>query len=283
MARTALKAFPYPVAGYDFSATALQKHWSRLHRGDCEPFPAPSALTKLVETCPKLAPSLTLDRAAEALQAAWRAFHRGDFQDAERRGLSIGKLGFNVANKAANIRATYLETAEKKKSAAFLETAHRAEELQRHAPSVPNAWYLYAQALGRYAQQISVMSALAEGTAGKVKASLEKTLELEPHHADAHIALGVYHAEVVDKIGGLVGRLTYGVSTDAAVKHFQKALKLNPDSAIARIEYARGLAMMFGNTKTAQMTRLYDQASKCTPADAMECLDIELARAQLPG
>lgn len=87
--------------------------------------------------------------------------------------------------------------------------------------------------------------------------------------------------ELIDKMGSLVGSLTYGASTEAAVKHFEKALKLNPDSAIARIEYANAMPMMFGDAKKTQVRRLYEQASKCIPADAMERLDVELAQAEL--
>lgn len=76
----------------------------------------------------------------------------------------------------------------------FLEVARRAEELQGIAPRSPNAWYHHAQALGRHAQGVSVIDALTQGVASKIKESLEKTLKLEPHHAEAHIALGAYHA-----------------------------------------------------------------------------------------
>jgi hypothetical protein len=65
------------------------------------------------------------------------------------------------------------------------------------------------------------------------------------------------------------------------VKHFVTALKLNPHSAIARIEQANGLLKMFGRRKEAEATRLYEAAAKCTPMDAMERLDIELARSEL--
>ncbi|MGZ6007014.1 MAG: hypothetical protein ACXWKS_06110 [Rhizomicrobium sp.] len=279
MAKRAAK--PQLATEYDFPGGALQKHWPRLHKGDCEPYPAASSLKPLIALHPKLKPAMPVDKAAETLQAAWRAYHRGEFQEALRLGLSVGLLGYNVANKAANIHATYLETAARSKLAAFLASARRAEELQKHAPTLPNAWYLHAQALGRYSQKISVIKALSEGLGGKIKASLDRTLALEPRHADAHIALGAYHAEIIDKIGGLVGRLTYGASTDAGVRSFQKALKLNPDSAIARIEYANGLLAMFGDSKMTQATRLYEEAANCTPADAMEQLDIELARAEL--
>jgi hypothetical protein len=224
---------------------------------------------------------MAIEEAARTLQAAWRAYHHGNFGEAVRLGLSVGPLGHNVANKATNIYATYLEGAEKRKLALFLESVERAEALRARASSMPNAWYLHAQALGRYAQGMSVVQALAQGLGGKVKASLDRTIALEPRHADAHVALGAYHAEVIDKIGTLVGGLTYGASTDAGVKHFELALKLNPHSAIARIEYANGLVMMYGKSKMAQATRLYEDAAKCAAADAMERLDVDLARSEL--
>ena len=44
------------------------------------------------------------------------------------------------------------------------------------------------------------------------KKANDKALKLEPNHADAHIALGTYHAEIVSKVGGMLASLTYGAS-----------------------------------------------------------------------
>jgi tetratricopeptide (TPR) repeat protein len=85
----------------------------------------------------------------------------------------------------------------------------------------------------------------------------------------------------VGKVGGLVAGMTYGAKKDSALEHFQKALKLNPGSAIAHIEYANGLIVLFGKQKLDEATKLYEQAAKCQPADAMERLDVELAREEL--
>jgi tetratricopeptide (TPR) repeat protein len=123
--------------------------------------------------------------------------------------------------------------------------------------------------------------ALKKGLGGKVKASLDAAVKLQPKHADAHIALGTWHAEIVGKVGALVGGVTYGAKKESAVEHFKKALKLNPDSAIARIEYANALAMMFGDARMKEAEKLYAEATKCKPADAMERLDVELAREEL--
>jgi len=281
MAKTRWKPFGYADAAYEYAGARLKASWPRLHRGDREPYPEPAELKKLIGECKEFAPSGSLERAAATLEDAWRAYHRGDFGGAVDLGLAVGPLGYAVANKAANIYATYLETDEKAKLALFLQSVERAEQVFARAKSVVNAWYFHGQALGRYSQGISVVKALAQGLGGKVRNSLEQAIRLEPRHADAHIGMGTYHAEIVNKVGAVLGGLTYGASRDEAVKHFETALKLNPDSAIARIEYANGLAMMFGKAKLARATSLYEEAAACPPADAMERLDAELAKSEL--
>jgi tetratricopeptide (TPR) repeat protein len=86
---------------------------------------------------------------------------------------------------------------------------------------------------------------------------------------------------VIDKVGGIVAGVTYGAKKDSAIEHYEKALKLNPDSAIARIEFANGLLMLFGKARIADAEKLYKDAAKTTPADAMERLDVELAKSEL--
>lgn len=137
-----------------------------------------------------------------------------------------------------------------------------------------------AYSLGRYSQGISVAKALAQGLGGKVKNALEAAIQLQPKHADAHIALGTFHAEVIDKVGKLLGR-TQGADSATGLKLFQQALKLNPGSAIAMIEYANGLVMLEGDKRMKEAEKLYAQAAESAAADAMERLDIEMAKAEL--
>lgn len=273
--------FPHDSKPFHYAGAKLKSHWDRLHKGDREAFPDETTLEQLIETYPALKPEAALKTTAKTLKDAWRAYHEGDFGKAVEKGLSVGRLGYNVANKAVNIYATYLEKDHDRRSNELLQVVRRAEDLQENAPTLPNAWYLHAQALGRYSQALSVAKALAEGTGTKVKDTLEETLRLEPKHADANVALGLYHALVIQKLGSMVGALTYGASKDAAIAHFEQALKLNPDSAISRIEYANGLVMMYGKSKLQQATGLYEKAAACEAADAMECLDVELAKEEL--
>ena len=82
-------------------------------------------------------------------------------------------------------------------------------------------------------------------------------------------------------MGSLIGGMTYGAKKDTGLKLFQEALKLNPGSAIAMIEYANALVMLDGDKKMKEATALYEQAAACTPLDAMERLDVEMAQAEL--
>ena len=113
------------------------------------------------------------------------------------------------------------------------------------------------------------------------KDALLTALKLDAKHADAHIAYGSYQAEVINKVGGLVAGMTYGAKKDNAIEQFEKAVKLNPESAIARIEYANGLILLFGKARIADATSLYEEAAAMKPQDAMERLDVELARSEL--
>ena len=258
MAAAKIPAFPYDQADYDYAGDALKKSWERLHRGDREPFPADAKL-----------------------QSAWRAFHRGDFGEAIALGVKQGALGSVVASKAAAVAATYLEDDDRRALRLLEEAAKRAEEATRKLPGHANTWYMLAFVIGRYAQQVSIVKALAQGIGSKVRNALDRVLELEPKHADAHIALGLYHAEIIDKVGALAGRLTYGADAGAAARHFEQALKLNPGSAIAHMEHANALLMLHGEKKQQQAVELYRKAAACKPADAMERLDVEQAKAEL--
>jgi tetratricopeptide (TPR) repeat protein len=248
-------AYPYDL--FDLDAASVKKQWARLHAGDAEPLP----------------------KDAKVLEA-WVLFHRGEFQKAFDAGIKAGGAGITAANKAQAIYANYVEKSEKTKLAMFQEVAERAVAQQADEPKNPNAFYWQAYALGRYSQGISVAKALTQGLGSKVKSAFETTIKLAPKHADAHIGLGSFHAEVIDKVGGLLGR-TQGADKATGLKMFQQALKLNPQSAIGMVEYANGLVMLEGEKKMKEAEKLYADAAACEPADAMEKLDVEMAKEEL--
>jgi len=254
---TTWTAFPF-AGDYFFDAKSVKENWARLHAGDAEPLPQDNDVLK-----------------------AWALFHNGEFQKAMEMGLKIGGAGLTVANKSACIYANYLEKQEKTRLDLYQEVVHRAQAQAQEDPHNVNAIYWQAYALGRYSQGISVAKALAQGLGTKVKDNLENVIKLEPKHADAHIALGAFHAEVIDKVGSLIGGMTYGAKKDTGLALFQEALKLNFQSAIGMIEYANAMLMLEGEKMMANATQLYQQAAAAQPIDASERLDVEMAKIEL--
>jgi tetratricopeptide (TPR) repeat protein len=272
-------AFPHEAKAFDYTGDKLAKAWDKLHAGDVETFPDEARIAKLLKADPKLGKDAA--SIAATLQQAWRDYHRGDFQSAYEAGEALGALGASVAVKAGGIHAVYLVEDEKEQLKRFETLAKLAEDASKALPDDPNAHYRRAFAIGRYSQGISIAKALSQGLAGKVKESLDKALKLAPKHAEAHTALGLYHAEIVNNVGGLIGGMTYGAKAAIGEEHLKTALKLTPDSPIAHIEYGNGLMLLYGDKKEDEAAGAYEKAAKLKPKDAMEKLDVEFAKSQL--
>lgn len=282
MAKSAWAAFPHDSKGFAYAGEALKKAWPKLHAGDCEAYPDARRAAALLKAAGKAAPKgLDADALAVQLQDAWRAFHRGDFQAAFEAGEALGPVGASVAVKALGIHATHLVKSDAEKLKRFEQGARLAESAIKALPDEANSHYRHAFALGRYSQGLSIAKALKEGIAGKVRAALDATLELAPRHAEAHTALALYHAEIIDKIGAMIGGLTYGAKASEADSHIKTALKLTPDSPIAHIEHGNVLILLHGGKKEDAAAAAYEKAAKLKPADAMEALDAAYAKAQL--
>lgn len=239
------------------AGSALKKAWDSLHAGDREPWPEDPEL-----------------------QDGWRKFHAGEFAAAVTCGEAIGTDGHALVNKASGIYADYLEEDESVKLQIYQAGIERAEGAASARPDDVNAHYFHAYHLGRYSQSISVARALSQGLGGKIRKSLDRALEIEAQHAEAHTALGLYHAEIISKVGKLVGSMTYGASADKAVEHFKEAIRLS-NAPIAWIEYGNGLYLLYGDKRLEESNDAYATAASMKPLDAMQALDINYATASI--
>ena len=209
------------------------------------------------------------------MQEAWRRFHSGHFADAIAAGGKLGALGATVANKAAAIHSLEVDGDEAGRLlGAAITRGERAMEL---LPDEPNAHYMLALALGRHSQRISIVKALADGVATRVRTHLDTTLRLEPRHAEAHIALGLYHAEIVAKIGSL---LAGSPIRRPAKPRWITSVRPSSSPPVHRSRdriRQRPVAVGCGKYRN-QADELYARAAAIEPADAMEQLDVERAQ-----
>lgn len=273
--------FPHSSKTFDYAGEALTKAWTDLHAGDGEPFPNQKRAGVLIKAAGQSGKGHDAGTLAGQLQQAWRDFHAGRFQQAFEAGAGLGALGASVAVKAIGIHAGYLVEDEAERLHRYQQAVELAEQAVEALPDEANSHYRHAYALGRYSQGISIAKALKQGLAGTIRHRLARALELAPKHAEAHTALALYHGEVIDKIGSLVGGMTYGAKAGEAEKHIQAALKLNPKAPIVHIEHGNLLLLLKGRKGEDAAADAYERAARCKPRDAMEALDAAWAAEQI--
>jgi hypothetical protein len=279
--KTAWAPLPAPSKAFQYNAAGLQKAWKQLHAGDCEPFPDAKRAEQLIKAAGKSAPKgMSAEAVADALQAAWRAFHAGEFEQAFTLGTALGPIGTSVAAKALGIHATYLVKNADDRLARFEQAAQMAEQAVAALPKEANSHYRLAFGYGRYGQGISIAKALSTGLAGKIKTALDACLKLEPRHAEAHLASALWHAEIINKVGGTLAGLTYGAKRKTAEEHMKTALKLAPDMPIVHAEHAQMLLLLDADDEQAAADA-FEKASLLKAHDAMDYLDGRFAAEQI--
>jgi len=266
---------------FDFSGARLRKAWDGLHAGDGEPWPDVERAQGLIDALGRPPKGHDATSLSAALVDAWRLFHEGDFQSAFQAGSALGPAGTSVACKALVIHASHLVDDPDEQLERYQQAADLAEAAIKALPGEANSHYRRAHALGRYSQGISIAKALKKGLAGKVRECLEAALELEPEHAEAHTALALYHAEIIDKVGSMLGGLTYGAKASEARSHIRQAIKLTPQAPIVHVEHAHLLLMLDGEDGEDAAATAFEKASRLKPRDAMEALDAAFAAAQI--
>ena len=173
---------------------------------------------------------------AQSIEDARAALREGRFLEAAELGEAEGTSdGYALAAQSLAVYGHYAAPEEDRN--AVLERAVELGEAAVGAdPANAEAHLQAAHALGRRALSVGRLSALSEGLAGRIRDFLESALAIRPDFADAHTALGSWHADVAD--AGRIARWMFGGDREEAIIHFERALELAPDSKAVLLEYA---------------------------------------------
>lgn len=113
-----------------------------------------------------------------------------------------------------------------------------------------------AHALGRYGQEIGIMSAITEGIATRVKKYLDKALGLDDNNIIANLSKGLWHAEIVNQAGDVLARGVYGAKSETARMHFSKVINLDSNDIAVLYELSYGY-MLLGEKKDLEISKAY--------------------------
>ena len=223
---------------------------------------------------------LAATAAAQSLEAARAAQDEGRFIEAARLGEELGtSAGYALAAESLAIHGYYVAE-DSEKEALFKRAMGLAEEAVRLDPANPDAHLQSAHAMGRYAQTIGAVKAIAQGYAKKVRQAIEEALAGDPEMAGAHLSLATWHAETING-AGIAARVIFGASRKRALAHYERALELAPDEKLAYLEYALGLLLLKKKKDRKQARDLLARAIDTPPKDAYDRILHELAVAKL--
>lgn len=163
----------------------------------------------------------------------------------------------------------------------YLNSAQQSLEASKAMPDHINSTYFYGLHLGRYSETVSLLRAAKENIAPKFTKALEKTLKANPNHLLATVDMGTFHASVVDTVGSLAARITYGATKEKSLKHFEHAMSIAPELPVVYIEYSKGIKIIEGKKGIKKSRAMLEQVSQLEALDAMEALDVAFCVEQL--
>ena len=206
----------------------------------------------------------------QTIEAARAAYTQGRFVEAAELGEALGTSeGYALAANSLAIHGYYM-AAEDEQPELFARAIRAADEAIRLDPDNPEGYFQSAHAVGREAQTVGVMEALNRGYARRTREAAEEALRLDSEMAEAHLTLASWHAEIVNKMGGLVARVTYRATRRNALDYYEKALELAPDEIAVYLEYANGLLLLGRNRNREQARGLLLRGIEIPPKDAYD-------------
>jgi tetratricopeptide (TPR) repeat protein len=218
---------------------------------------------------------LTSFALAAGLQDAQALYTKGEFQKASEVAQATGGSGgLTFAAKANSIYASTRPTGEQE--ALYVKSETYATQAIKLDAKNDYAYFELARALGRISQLRGVLAALTQGLGTKVKDNLDKALSLNPKNPSAMVALGLWNAEIVAKGVGFL----YGADGAKVAPLMEKAISIEPDVMIHRIEYAKALMLLDAKNK-AKAIELLEKAITLKVNDAAEEMDLARAKKDL--
>jgi hypothetical protein len=142
----------------------------------------------------------------------------------------------------------------------------------------PIAQFGRAYAKARLAEELPVPVVLKRGYTSEIPKELDAILAKQPNQPYALALYGGYQAGVIRKVGKMVGRMTYGVSTDKMEQFFARSFRASDDLPIGHYEYANALGYIYGDDQQQKALDQLKQAIAIKPSTAMEALEVAHAQ-----
>lgn len=291
--------YPAELPQFDYSGDKLKSHWDILTMGTRHEFPDEVFLQAMSETYPDLkAHMLSLAKKpdahpavkallddnytalAQALQKTWRYHYEGKYQQSYELGMQLGTAGMVPAIYSKLMYATFMVHSSAEKLAIFRDAAAEAEPLLELTPGYDFGDFGLLYARVRILERLGTTAALATGYLGSTQKKLKQLSERHPTNSLYPTTFAGIQAGVVERVGSLIGRITYGATEGRTLADFSEALELQSNLPVIYNEFIVALNRINPKKHKALIQDLSERCIALTPYSAEEALNQALCTSE---
>lgn len=295
---------PYPsnLPQFDYSGDKLKTHWRALTHAIYLPYPDTNNAIITLEQYPQLKTHLEKLVASgkahptivEALNGnyephlaeirdVWQLHFEGKFEQAYNKGRTLGPLGIMPALQSKLMHTHFLVKDKEEKIRLFQEANAEIEKYNAVVPNHP--FVVFGQTYAR-ARLLQLLSATKAQSTGYIKSSINTLKALGktyPSRGIYALTHGGVYAGIVEKVGSVLGSITFGASETKAIKLLDKGMANSAKQPVVYYEYAIALASMNKKKHADKIKNLLNTCLTLTPINAEEALNQDACKTMLSG
>lgn len=285
---------PYPadLPQFDYSGDKLKANWDKLAHAIYLPYPNNKTALDTLAAYPRLkthfeklvasgkahptivdAVNGNYEPHLAAVRDVWRLHFEGKFEQAYNKGITLGPLGAMPALQAKLMHTHFLVSDKKQKIKLFEEVNAEAGKYRNIVPDYPFVVFGETYARARLLQLLSTTKAQSTGYIKSSIKTLKSLGKAYPSRGTYSLTHGGLYAGIVEKVGSMLGNVTFGASEKKAIKLLNKGLKNSTKQPVVYYEYAVALASMNQKKHAENIKKLLNTCLTVKPINAEEALN----------
>jgi predicted Zn-dependent protease len=231
------------IPTFNHTREEMLQQWSNWHREDnMAPLSAEqyAARVKASKELQKDYPEGTdFNAVTEKVLDAALLLHNGKLHEAYDAAGQVKQFGIIVRAHARYLNTYYAEADKNIRISEFKAIADEIETALDKEPEDKDLLFIHAYMHGRYLEEQPFKMGLVP-TYTKLFNGVKDMLKENPKHLGAQLILASFHADASVK-APFLSKVRFGSKPEIAIEKFEAALKQDPQSTIAQLEYAMAL------------------------------------------